>query len=146
MANNHKKQSIIYGTDDIEQAKAVAANYDDISVEYHSRDRKIPPVLTFIADGEKHTKYNPEYVEYLKENFPGISDEEIKIRIEQELSKDAKAVADNYNDVSVEYLKERFPGISDEEIMISIMQGLSKDAKVETESFDDYNYDSHRKK
>jgi len=73
---------VLYETDDIEQARLVAANNKNVSVVYHNPNRKIPPVLTLKINGHSYTKWNPEYIEYLRKEHPGISDKEIRNCIE----------------------------------------------------------------
>ena len=67
----------IYETDDVEQARLVASNNKNVSVLYHNTNLKIPPVLTLKIKGRSYMKWNPAYVEYLKDKHPGISDNEI---------------------------------------------------------------------
>ena len=77
-----KEMHTIYQTDNIEQARLVASSNENVSVVYHNRNLKIPPVLTLKINGHSYTKWNPEYVEYLRKKHPGISDKEIRNCIE----------------------------------------------------------------
>ena len=77
-------KNTLYETDDLEQAKNISNNYDDVLVTYRNQSKKIPPVLTYKINGKTFSKFNPEYVEYLKEQIPGITDEEISIYINKE--------------------------------------------------------------
>lgn len=77
---------VMYETDDIKQAELVASGDQNITVVYHNPNRKISPTLTSIIEGRSYTKYNPEYIEYLKEKHPGISDDEIARLIAQAVS------------------------------------------------------------
>lgn len=76
----------IYETDDIEQARLVASANKNISVVYHSPNRKISPTLTLKINGHSFTKWNPEYIEYLKKKYPGISDAEIAKSIKKAMN------------------------------------------------------------
>lgn len=96
MKNNNEKQvHVTYETDNIEKARIVANNYQNISVEYHNPNAKISPVLIEKINGHNYTKWNPKYVEYLKREHPGITDEEISncmklVIAELELTKNDK--------------------------------------------------------
>ncbi len=81
----NQKKTVIYETDDINKVTRTVSNCNDVLVVYYNRSRSIPPTLTFIIDGKSYTKYNPEYIEYLKEKFPGISDDEIGIYMQQKM-------------------------------------------------------------
>ncbi len=74
---------VIYETDNIEHAKEIMKNGGSVSVRYKNPQKEIPPTLTMIIEGNAYTKYNPEYVKYLKEIYPGINEEEIISHIEQ---------------------------------------------------------------
>lgn len=80
---HNKEMPVMYETDDIKQAELVASGAPNITVVYHNPNRKISPTLTSIIEGRSYTKYNPEYIEYLKEKHPGISDDEIARLITQ---------------------------------------------------------------
>lgn len=71
----------------LDQAGVVASNCNDTLMYKQNRD-DIPPTLTAIIEGRKYTKYNPEYIEYLKEKFPQMSDREIEIYIDQKILDD----------------------------------------------------------
>lgn len=81
--NNNKQMHVVYETDDFNHAKAISSNAANTSVVFHDSNRKIPPTLTSIRNGKKYTKYNPEYIRYLKEKIPGISEKEIYTYIKQ---------------------------------------------------------------
>ena len=80
---NNKQMHVVYETDDSDHAKAISSNAKNASVVFHNPNRKIPPILTSIRNGKKYAKYNPEYIQYLKEKMPGISEEEIFTYIKQ---------------------------------------------------------------
>ena len=77
---------LTYETDDINKAKFVASREKNASVVYHNPNVKIPPVLTLKINGHSFTKWNPEYVEYLRKKHPGISDKEIMNCIESAIA------------------------------------------------------------
>ena len=77
---------VMYETDNIKQARLVASSDKNVSVVYHNPNRKIPPVLTLKINGHSYTKWNPEYIEYLRKKHPGISDKEIKNCIESAIA------------------------------------------------------------
>lgn len=81
---NSSKKTVI---DSIDQADVVASNCNHTLMYKQNRDN-IPPTLTAIIEGKKYTKYNPEYIEYLKEKFPPMSDREIEIYIDQKILDD----------------------------------------------------------
>lgn len=66
-----------YETDDIEQAKSLLGKYKDVTVIYHNKDAQIPLIVTKVINGKLYTQYNPEYIKYLKEKYPDLSDKEI---------------------------------------------------------------------
>ena len=80
------KMHVTYETDDIEQARLVASRDKNVSVVYRNPNRKIPPVLTLKINGHSYTKWNPEYIEYLRKEHPDISDKEIKNCIESAIA------------------------------------------------------------
>jgi len=82
---NTNEIHVTYETDNIEQAKLVAAKNKNISVVYHDTNVIISPVLTLIINGHSFTKWNPEYIEYLKQKNPEITDTEIAKCIEEAL-------------------------------------------------------------
>ena len=73
-----KELHTIYQTDDIEQARSVAFSNENVSVMYHDPNLKVSPILTLKDNGKTYTKWNPDYVEYLRRKHPDISDEEIR--------------------------------------------------------------------
>ena len=77
-------KNILYETDDLEQAKNISNNFDDVLVTYRNHSKRIPPILTYKINGKTFSKFNPEYVEYLKEQIPGITDAEISAYINKE--------------------------------------------------------------
>ena len=85
-------KNTLYETDDLEQAKNISNNYDDVLVTYRNQSKKIPPVLTYKINGKTYSKFNPEYVEYLKEQIPGITDEDISIYINKEQERVQSAI------------------------------------------------------
>ena len=44
---------------------------------YTNPNKKIPPFLHYKTEGNTYTKLNPDYIEYLKRQFPEMSEEEI---------------------------------------------------------------------
>lgn len=74
---DRNEMHVIYETDDISQSKLAGNTNKNVSVVYHNPNVVIPPVLTLKINGNSYTKWNPEYVEYLKKKNPNISDEEI---------------------------------------------------------------------
>ena len=83
---DNNEMHLTYETDDINKAKFVASREKNVSVVYHNPNVKIPPVLTLKINGHSFTKWNPEYVEYLRKKHPGISDKEIKNCIESAIA------------------------------------------------------------
>jgi len=84
---NENETLVIYETDNIEQAKLAASRNKNISVVYHNSSAKTSPILTFKTNGRCLTKWNPEYVEYLKKKHPGISEKEIALCIKMAVAK-----------------------------------------------------------
>lgn len=80
---------VVYRTDNYEQAQFVASQNKGISVVYHNPDKKISPLLHFKESGNIISKWNPEYVSYLKDKYPNISNAEI-----------AKCIDEAYNSQS----------------------------------------------
>lgn len=80
------KSHLIYETDNIERAREVASSNPDVSVVYHNPNAKISPVLTSIIGGRKFTQRNPEYVKYLKQKYPGISEQDINKCIKEAIN------------------------------------------------------------
>lgn len=80
---NQNQMHAIYETDNIEQARLVASNTNNTSVSYYDTAREIPPTLTVVVGGVSYTKYNPEYIQYLRKKHPDISEDEIRKCIEE---------------------------------------------------------------
>lgn len=71
--------ALVYMTDDLEQARKVQAEHPDVCVEYHSCNSEEPsPIHIYVMSGGRPiTKQNPEYIEYLENNNPDMSEDEI---------------------------------------------------------------------
>ena len=79
---------MIYETDDYNHAiYMMSINVKGVSVEYHAPKRKINPLLVLnLGNGHYVSKWNPEYIEYLKRKYPGITDEKIAEKMNEAIN------------------------------------------------------------
>lgn len=84
---NIERTNLSY-TDNLRQVRCVVKNFSDVSVEYHDTKREIPLLLHLrTSNGEVISKYNPDYVEYLKRKFPEMSEDEVYCYMSQKLKR-----------------------------------------------------------
>ncbi len=88
-----------YETDDIKQAKRLTEKYKDVTVIYHNKNEQIPLTLTKVIDDKVYTQYNPEYIRGLKEKYPELSDEEIKLLMRQTINNQNTLIKEETNNI-----------------------------------------------
>ena len=71
------KSSFIYETDNLENARDIMKNHPEIGVVYRDTSQIPTPFLHFKIEGRTYTKYNPDYIAYLKKEFPAMNEKEI---------------------------------------------------------------------
>lgn len=67
----------VYETDNLENARDIIKNHPEIGVVYHDTSNVPTPFLEFKIEGRTYTKYNPDYIAYLKREFPSMNEKEI---------------------------------------------------------------------
>ena len=67
----------VYETDNLEAALYIRKNHPGIGVVYHDTSKVPTPFLNFKIEGRIYTKYNPDYIAYLKREFPSMDEQEI---------------------------------------------------------------------
>ena len=75
--NENIESSFVYETDNIEVARDIVNNHPEIGVIYHDTSSVPTPFLHLKIEGRTYTKYNPDYIAYLKREFPAMSEKEI---------------------------------------------------------------------
>ncbi len=77
MFKKNNQSMFIYETDNLEHARDVIENNPGAGVIYHDTS-SIPTPFLHLKMGERiYTKHNPDYIAYLKREFPEMSDKEI---------------------------------------------------------------------
>ena len=75
--NEITESSFVYETDNLENARDIIKNHPEIGVVYHDTSKVPTPFLKFKIEGRTYTKYNPDYIAYLKREFPSMNEKEI---------------------------------------------------------------------
>ena len=78
-----REMNVIYKSDDFNRVRNLSSKNRNVLFEYDNCNKRISPILTFKVNGITYTKWNPEYIEYLKKKNPNISRTQIARCIEE---------------------------------------------------------------